>query len=1531
MEHERNIPQKAMKKHRYVEYKISKGRSEMSRNNSQVNHGWINLLAVFFILIQLFSLIIHPPTEVSSEISGQVRSMDELNAPLASTRYGNKIVEDFKNLNNIDISNTTCTINTKAKRITFESSKSYSPTYVSSVNMNTRSHGGGYSPMVDEYWYPQWSGNTVYRYNSGYSGLGQFNLGTPHIMQIWSDIDGTFYGAHWGYNTINKWSVDPNNWQVKQVWSFNIGSTAGSVTCDAEFVYAMRWSDRQVRVLRKSDGQNVRNFNLPSYCYNYGTMAYANGILYVGGYNRDHRRVGMFNPQNGAYLGDFRTNRNIYNMAYNGEEYCVSDNGNSVSKYRISEGNSYFGDRVDPNSKTRYVQSKVLYQGKYTLGAVRLDVVDSKPQGTTIEYKATADGVNWEKITPGENHVFEHIGSKLMWNATLTTDDVDDGPMIEEITIEFDLFSEPEPYAPSSLKWQGTTTPKLEWNFTDPDKNDIQSDYLVEIYDDEDMKNIRYNSSWVNSSEWEHTVNEALEDGVYYWRVRTKDGFHATSNFSVSKKLMIDVTKPIGNITIEEGVLSVNDKLVDLLINASDYGSGVADMQLIGDRGNAGPWEEFKSEKRVVLSPTDGLKMIRVRFRDNAGIVSEDFNDTVYFDLKGPFDVMISSPTHPDPQVFYNSTLPVFSWDPPYEVTGIKGYSYTVDSTPLTEPTKVLYSQNDYLTGTYPGEFAGLSEGTWYFHITPCDVYEQWGNTTHFKFNIDSVPPVASELVPSSNVWFGETGVTTEITFYDRDGYGLDTDSIAYSYRKSGESSFSGWTDDGMKFEILEEGEEGYPAKVRAWTELVFSEGDRNGVMWRVSDMSGNGPVYSEKRAVKVDLSPVTFSEAIPLEDEISTENTVSVGITIDDTGGSGVDGKTVEYSISKYGGDDDKYFTNWTLINNNMVKESLIILLDIEFEPGRDNYIKWRAKDAVGNGYSVSEASQVWVNSPPEPVIDAPFDDEKFEEGSSVRLSAEGTSDNEDDELGYYWVIKAKTSKKIVFRGYKLETQAVMDQQGKFLVYLYVDDGYGFNESVKLDIEVLPKPTGKEAEAKWEDTTDSDEDTLPDWWEKMNGLDPNNPDDATQEMKDTYKRELAEHKGVKTTEEGLLSKYWWIFIIIGALSLILIIGIVVVTRRKRKKKEETENVVPKRIAQERPYPVGSRDFYHPQYSQMANTYQGQTAYGTQFPAGGSQQSIGTQYERRPPVSEYLSPAGAVGPGQSEPIALPMASQVPAVQQSSYPVNQPSSTISPTGPAILPAQQVQQYEQGAISSVLPQYTLPSFASDQGTINLNLLALPPAAEDTDMGLSVEELLGITGTADTMSMPQQSFVEPITIENIASVATPLEPTYSQESVGSPIPITPVAESPVISPITSSPITTEPLPVAESPVIAPITSSPITAEPLPVAETPVISPITSSPIATGPLPVSEPTIISPPTPSPIAPESLPVSESTTISPPTPSPIAPEPSPAPEASQISPPAPSEPPSAAPASTADNILDDIFGSRPAKSPSQPPPEPPSP
>src|SRR5206468_3217510 len=69
------------------------------------------------------------------------------------------------------------------------------------VTMDTHSHGGGYSPYYHEYWYPQWAGSTVYRYNDQHQFLGTFDSGQNQMMQLWGDVDGSYYTANWDYQT----------------------------------------------------------------------------------------------------------------------------------------------------------------------------------------------------------------------------------------------------------------------------------------------------------------------------------------------------------------------------------------------------------------------------------------------------------------------------------------------------------------------------------------------------------------------------------------------------------------------------------------------------------------------------------------------------------------------------------------------------------------------------------------------------------------------------------------------------------------------------------------------------------------------------------------------------------------------------------------------------------------------------------------------------------------------------------------------------------------------------------------------------------------------------------------------------------------------------------------------------------------------------------------------------------------------------------------------------------------------------------
>jgi len=1319
-----------------------------------------------------------------SEITGN----EEPVGPGPQSRYQRVIIEDFNNFTSIDQSNTTCGVDTREGR--------------ASISSGFLFPGGGMILKLEP--------TGAYRNdNSCTQVCDTTTSGDGSGKFVWQWYSG---GGGWRQSTISGVRFMRGNAELCSAIPQN---PRGPGNC-IPFGSGGGYGPHQGFVYKNMDSFSLQNGDQVWFDVTRPNDADCIYNMYLG-----------HTTQNGG--------RDIDGNGYTQITYAANGGRGSAQRGDWMLRFTVSGVSGSEGAEIGFVQSIPLYTERFTIGAARMTWFEHKPQGTNIIYNMTVDGENWVTMQNHTNHIFKNRGSRLMWNATLTTGDKEITPYIDRVIIEYDLVSDPEPFAPSSALWQGNSTPTLEWNFTDPDKGDHQSDFIVEIYEDQEMNDLVYNSSWVNSTSSKHTVGEELEDGIYFWRVKTKDVYHAWSNFSALKKIMIDVTQPQGNITIEEGALTVNEQLVDLKINASDNGSGIADMQIIDDEGDEGPWEEYKSDKRIALTTTDGLKRIEVRFRDHAGIISEKFNDTIYFDLKGPGDVNITSPTHPDPDMYYNSTLPVFSWDPPHESAGIKGYSYLVDSSPLTQPPKVLYTPNSELTGTFVGEFSGLAQGSWYFHITTSDIYDQWGNTTHFRFNIDSAVPIIYELSPDDGKWFNETTLRTSVVFEDVDGFGLDTSSIEYASRTSGETTFSPWTSNGIEFEILEKGIGNNPAKVRAWIDIELSEGSGNAVRWRITDLADNGPVQSEKLVLKVDLSPVVFFAPVPGEDEISNENYVSCGISISDIGGSGVDGKTVEYAISKWGGDDHKYFVNWTALNSNMVKENMDVFLDIEFEPGRNNYIKWRARDAVGNPFSSSDAFRIWVNSPPVPAIERPYEDEKFEQSSVIRLNASGSEDNEDDELNYFWVIKGKSSKKTFFRGSGMELETALENEGKYVVYLYVDDLHGFNESVKVNIEVVPKTPGTEDPDDPIETVDSDGDTLPDWWEIENGLDPNNPNDATAERMEEYENELQESKKGTGTEKDLLSRYWWLLVIIASLVLIMLIGIIVLARRRRKKKKRKVPVPQYPV--ERPYTAGNRNLNQPQYPVVQNSYQAQGQYPmgarSAWNAGGINIPPGTM---RPGVNGYLPV-----PQQQRP-ALPMQTETSLAQ----------SSISPSAAPSWGAQGQSQMQPGpAPQQAIPGYILPPMSTDQGLQDLNRMALPPAPEE----LSVQ--------AESPQPAAQAFAPSAEPAFVAPEPSPLEAAFIAPG---PSPLE--AATPLVSDATMG-----------GPDLFAIPEPPVSAEP----PTPSIDDLFDS-AALPPLPPTEPSTIddifnakAPPTDPPAAPSIDDLLDATAQSPVSPTEVTP------------------------------------------------------
>ena len=97
-----------------------------------------------------------------------------------------------------------------------------------------------------------------------------------------------------------------------------------------------------------------------------------------------------------------------------------------------------------------------------------------------------------------------------------------------------------------------------------------------------------------------------------------------------------------------------------------------------------------------------------------------------------PTAPQISSPTHPDPNKWYNNSNPKFVWQVPNDIIAVK---ILYDKYPNSFPS-VLYT-----SPISEKQLENIKDGVWYFHIQFKN-NNGWGAVSHFRFQIDTEPPV---------------------------------------------------------------------------------------------------------------------------------------------------------------------------------------------------------------------------------------------------------------------------------------------------------------------------------------------------------------------------------------------------------------------------------------------------------------------------------------------------------------------------------------------------------------------------------------------------------------------------------------------------------------------------------------------------------------------------------------------------------------------------------------------------------------------
>lgn len=121
---------------------------------------------------------------------------------------------------------------------------------------------------------------------------------------------------------------------------------------------------------------------------------------------------------------------------------------------------------------------------------------------------------------------------------------------------------------------------------------------------------------------------------IVYYKSTDKAGNPETTK---TKTIKIDKNIPLGSITINNGATFTTSTSVTLTLNASDATSGAYRVRFSNNgTWDTEPWETLSSTKTWQLTTGDGTKAVYYQVKDNAGLVSITYSDTIILDTVPP-------------------------------------------------------------------------------------------------------------------------------------------------------------------------------------------------------------------------------------------------------------------------------------------------------------------------------------------------------------------------------------------------------------------------------------------------------------------------------------------------------------------------------------------------------------------------------------------------------------------------------------------------------------------------------------------------------------------------------------------------------------------------------------------------------------------------------------------------------------------------------------------------------------------------------
>ncbi|HJT23106.1 MAG TPA: fibronectin type III domain-containing protein, partial [bacterium] len=179
----------------------------------------------------------------------------------------------------------------------------------------------------------------------------------------------------------------------------------------------------------------------------------------------------------------------------------------------------------------------------------------------------------------------------------------------------------------------------------------------------------------------------------------------------------------------------------------------------------APPEASFTENKRIAFSTVaQGTWYLHVTGENEAGNMgSRAAHYKILIDTEAAPPFNLHSTSHPDPEKWVANPTPVLAWEPPKDLSGVKGYYVKADHETATVPGPGTgeFTQETRLT------LGPLEDGLWYVHVTTMDEAGNVGQAaTHYPLRIDTkalAPTLSSPSHSQSDQWYSNKKV--EVAF----------------------------------------------------------------------------------------------------------------------------------------------------------------------------------------------------------------------------------------------------------------------------------------------------------------------------------------------------------------------------------------------------------------------------------------------------------------------------------------------------------------------------------------------------------------------------------------------------------------------------------------------------------------------------------------------------------------------------------------------------------------------------------------------